>query len=643
MDSVNTNSTSEVVEQVKSTHGQYCAANTINAFISYVVWFPKTQEGKNVGHQSYESTKPDSKIPVRIDINPAMSFELCKRKILAEIAISHANAATLLRAAEDATADLPELKWYAYISGTRSYPMTGDRVVVITSDLEWLQWISSCDASRDKVCGVNLVMQNPVSVQKKRKQEESLLIQATKIKRRQTRHVANQAKKNNKQHLTPEEMALDKDAEQTNDHQTESGESTGGDTDTDVLKIVADEIYKKHPIKADYDRSTPVYVDPQDTNKFFYITAGMSRIWARAKLDCDAKGSKVVTLDIPPKAGGIKWLSRSAEMMKRTKGSGVSTNQDFGNLMAQLVTSIQQPHTGVAEATSGAVLKAPLARYLNFCEIVDLDGSVEARLTEAGFDQYDLFDQTYLPRDDLVKLNLRPGDITRLYKNVNRFAKIQDLEQKKQRGYRNGNARVEMNHKLVRWCSTRLNTIFIVIQPAQPQRTAKLGIKIYHQPKLSFAAGPRKNRRKPFRGGVIPWVHPKRYPRFYKDLDELPDPDIYLFLTLNRNRKNSTASKRLRWKQEDQNERKDLDRWTQANMKVWRSEQQAEAHKHFFFLKGALADVQNNGPTWLFTPANHMVANKVLRESSNAEKYHALPVEERKQWLEEKMIQARTN
>ncbi|EGG09731.1 uncharacterized protein MELLADRAFT_60820 [Melampsora larici-populina 98AG31] len=176
----------------------------------------------------------------------------------------------------------------------------------------------------------------------------------------------------------------------------------------------------------------------------------------------------------------------------------------------------------------------------------------------------------------------------------------------------------------------------------QPERKAKLGFKMYKsQSNLSFAAGPRKPCRSPIPGGKIPWVHPKRYKTFYMDNDELPDFNTYVFLPLNRNCKKSTSSQRLRWKREDIREQKDLNRWNQANMAVWRSKQQAESHRHFFFLKGALANVQNYGPEWLFSPADYTLAHQILRESLKAEQYHEVPVENRKQWLEQKMFEAR--
>ncbi|KAH9820272.1 hypothetical protein DFH28DRAFT_885747, partial [Melampsora americana] len=171
---------------------------------------------------------------------------------------------------------------------------------------------------------------------------------------------------------------------------------------------------------------------------------------------------------------------------------------------------------------------------------------------------------------------------------------------------------------------------------------AKIGIKIYHHSKMSFAAGPRKYRRKAMLGGKVPWLHPKRYHQFYTNKDELPDFDAYLLIHFNRNRKNSTARERLRWKREDIHEKNDLRRYNQANELVWRSQKQAEAHAHFFFLKGALAEVQNNIANWLFTPTNYLNANQVLRHSSNAKKFHEQPVEERKNWLEARMFKPGT-
>jgi hypothetical protein len=201
----------------------------------------------------------------------------------------------------------------------------------------------------------------------------------------------------------------------------------------------------------------------------------------------------------------------------------------------------------------------------------------------------------------------------------------------------------------------------------QPERKAKVGIKRYHdKSKVSFAAGPRKYRRKPMPGGQIPWVHPKRYTKFYMNdgmskssispsiamafidsfdfllhcmEDELPDLEGYLQkFHFNRDHKNSTPSERLRWKQELEREKMDLHRWTQSNLKAWHRKKQAEAHRHFYFLKGALADLQNLGSQWGLSPLDVKLAHQVIRCPSIAERYHDQPVEHQKQWLKDQLF-----
>ncbi|KAH9815896.1 hypothetical protein DFH28DRAFT_1082145 [Melampsora americana] len=164
----------------------------------------------------------------------------------------------------------------------------------------------------------------------------------------------------------------------------------------------------------------------------------------------------------------------------------------------------------------------------------------------------------------------------------------------------------------------------MAIHCKQPDRTAKIGIKIYHHSKMSFAAGPCKYRRKAMLGGKYQLL----MVLFFQTSDELPDFDVYLL--------------RLRWKREDLCKQNDLHLYNQANKLVWRSQKQAEAHAHFFVLKGALAEVQNNIANWLFTPTNYLNANQVLRHSSNAKKFHEQPVEERKNWLEARMFEPGT-
>ncbi|EGF98440.1 uncharacterized protein MELLADRAFT_79696 [Melampsora larici-populina 98AG31] len=418
----------------------------INALVDYTIWVPKIKSGKKAGLEpSWESAKPDNKIRVfLLEINTS-SFRNARLQVLFEIQKSEVQAATVLSAADKGEGSLGDLKWQAYIATSRLYPKSGNRVKFITNDAEWNDWLHICNASKDKVCGLKLVMENPTLAQRKKRKvrvtvhctinwlifglwkNEAVLIEAAKITRRHDRKQKQKLSKKTHcggdQGLTAEELALDDDPEppSPSDSSLESCESTGGDTDTDAVKIVADLIYKHNPIKPSYHQSIPVYVDPKETDRFFYITAGMSRIWAKEKLVCDSKGTQVVTTCIPPKAG-IQWLSQSAEQLKRKK-PGSSGDSAITDMLKHIMGSIVQPPIDAAEGSTSTSLSAPIADYLIFCGIKDEDRSIEACLTEAGLDQYTLFNREFLPRKDLLKLNLVPGVVTRLYMNVKAFAK----------------------------------------------------------------------------------------------------------------------------------------------------------------------------------------------------------------------------
>ncbi|KAH9816724.1 hypothetical protein DFH28DRAFT_1081572 [Melampsora americana] len=149
----------------------------------------------------------------------------------------------------------------------------------------------------------------------------------------------------------------------------------------------------------------------------------------------------------------------------------------------------------------------------------------------------------------------------------------------------------------------------------QPPRNSKLGIKVYsNQSKILFAAIRRKHHQKAMSCG-------------------LPNFDKYLQRHSNCDRSKLTASKRLQWKH--------LNCWNKASLAIWRSKKQAENHQHFFYLKTTLADVQNFGSKRLFTLDNCKVAHQFFRGQSNAKQYYEQPEEEKKQWLKEKMFEAR--
>jgi hypothetical protein len=102
---------------------------------------------------------------------------------------------------------------------------------------------------------------------------------------------------------------------------------------------------------------------------------------------------------------------------------GFTNDSSITDFLNQIIGSIAQPSSSTAETISESAPEAPMSAYLAFCKIADPDGSIERRLSDAGLDQFTDFIQEFLPREELVKLDLRPGVITRLYMNVKAFKK----------------------------------------------------------------------------------------------------------------------------------------------------------------------------------------------------------------------------
>ncbi|KAH9808505.1 hypothetical protein DFH28DRAFT_935869 [Melampsora americana] len=99
----------------------------------------------------------------------------------------------------------------------------------------------------------------------------------------------------------------------------------------------------------------------------------------------------------------------------------LTSDSSITNFLKQIIGSIAQPLSNAAKTISESVPEAPMLAYLAFCKIADLNGSIERRLTDAGLDQFTDFNQEFLPREELAKLDLRPGVITWLYMNVKSF------------------------------------------------------------------------------------------------------------------------------------------------------------------------------------------------------------------------------
>ncbi|KAH9821313.1 hypothetical protein DFH28DRAFT_923718 [Melampsora americana] len=98
-------------------------------------------------------------------------------------------------------------------------------------------------------------------------------------------------------------------------------------------------------------------------------------------------------------------------------------------MIKQVFGPLAPPPSDALESSSKQTSKAPMSAYLSYCEMPDIDGSIKGRLNEASIDQYILSDETFLPGQVVVDLNLRPGVITQLNMNVRGFAKKLNKEQ----------------------------------------------------------------------------------------------------------------------------------------------------------------------------------------------------------------------
>jgi hypothetical protein len=142
----------------------------IDASIDYTIYTRKTKPGKPTANPTFECTKSSKKMVFKIIGESGLSFGITKLKILHELTKTEPHAATLLRNADAGKGDLGSLTWFAYISGTQTYPKTEKNLVKITNDLEWLKWVEVCHVSRDKTCGLILMMPNPASELKRKRQ-----------------------------------------------------------------------------------------------------------------------------------------------------------------------------------------------------------------------------------------------------------------------------------------------------------------------------------------------------------------------------------------------------------------------------------------------------------------------------------------
>ncbi|KAH9820274.1 hypothetical protein DFH28DRAFT_1201134 [Melampsora americana] len=147
----------------------------IDVEVDFTIWVPKEKSGKQSAEPSWEAAKPNKKIHVLLVGKEVLSFKTAKLQVFTAMEEIEAEAVTVLSAADIGEGKLGGLKWHAYISKSRVYPKTGDRITFITSDLEWIEWLRVCDVSRDKACGLSLVMENPSLARRKKRQASRIL------------------------------------------------------------------------------------------------------------------------------------------------------------------------------------------------------------------------------------------------------------------------------------------------------------------------------------------------------------------------------------------------------------------------------------------------------------------------------------
>lgn len=135
--------------------------------IDYEIWIEKVKTGKNLPQNCFEMARPIVKPSVCLVGDWIGYFDAGKEVIFSELQKTDDQAVILLRSADKKKSGL---RWLAFVTGTKTYPKTGERAVVIVDDVSWMMWLRACHASREKVCGLKLVMENPNLAQKKERQ-----------------------------------------------------------------------------------------------------------------------------------------------------------------------------------------------------------------------------------------------------------------------------------------------------------------------------------------------------------------------------------------------------------------------------------------------------------------------------------------
>ncbi|KAI9602399.1 hypothetical protein H4Q26_001688 [Puccinia striiformis f. sp. tritici PST-130] len=199
--------------------------------------------------------------------------------------------------------------------------------------------------------------------------------------------------------------------------------------DRDDVAFHKKNIYEKYKLKIDYDRYSPVFLDPGNDQRFKILTMAAAQECAMALVD----RKDGVDMKSPPASPPWETLGKQRKTVSAQPPQEYSDSQTTRQVLRQLLADVvaeptatlTEPQTAgnftLTNVVAGRIVgTVPMVKYLEFLGIYDLH-KVLGLLTKEDIVSHTLFRSPALVRKDVRNLGISLGTVTSLFNNVYLF------------------------------------------------------------------------------------------------------------------------------------------------------------------------------------------------------------------------------
>ncbi|KAI7952320.1 hypothetical protein MJO29_007951 [Puccinia striiformis f. sp. tritici] len=303
------------------------------------------------------------------------------------------------------------LHWRGSITRVNDWKVS-DKVNIDTED-KFNEWLMTTIEWKRFTMQLALFMPNPADQVKRGKKADILAKQAAhKLMLKESKSQKRQS-------------ANDNDSEPDDESEPEEIKPE----DRDNVAFHKKNIYEKYKLKIDYDRYSPVFLDPGNDQRFKILTMAAAQECAMALVD----RKDGVDMKSPPASPPWETLGKQRKTVSAQPPQEYSDSQTTRQVLRQLLADVvaeptatlTEPQTAgnftLTNVVAGRIVgTVPMVKYLEFLGIPDLH-KVLGLLTKEDIVSHTLFRSPALVRKDVRNLGISLGTVTSLFNNVYLF------------------------------------------------------------------------------------------------------------------------------------------------------------------------------------------------------------------------------